>query len=68
MKTIATLANTNADVWHVSAADGQHIATFRGSEELVLGSASAYLIANVGCPQGEWVRRGPGRYSFRVAI
>lgn len=66
-KTLATITNTNANVWHVSAVDGQHLIALQGTEDAVLGPASASLVADHGYPAGEWVRRGPGRYSYVTA-
>lgn len=62
---VAVVTNTNADVWHLTAVDGQHLAAFRGNDDHVLGSAEAHLVADRGYRAGEWVRRGPGRYSYR---
>lgn len=65
-KTVATLSNTNGNVWHLNAADGRHLCTLTGSEAAILGPASACLVADHGLPPGEWVRRGPGRHSYQV--
>lgn len=62
---VAVLTNTNADVWHLTAVEGQHLETLRGTEAQVLGPAETHLIADLGFMAGEWVRRGPGRYSYR---
>ena len=66
METAATLANTNANVWHLCDAGGHHLAALEGVEDKVLGPAAACLVADHGLPAGEWIRRGPGRYSYQV--
>lgn len=62
---VAVLTNTNADVWHLTAVDGQYLTSLRGYEEHVLGAAESHLVADRGYLAGEWVRRGPGRVSYR---
>lgn len=62
---VAVLTNTNADIWHLTAVDGQHLAAFRGSEDHALGAAESHLVADRGYLAGEWVRRGSGRFSYR---
>jgi len=64
-KVVAVLTNTNADVWHLTAADGQHLTALHGNEDHALGAAEAHLVADRGYLAGEWVRRGPGRFSYR---
>ena len=61
----ASLVNTNANVWHLSAADGQHLSSFTGgTEDHVLRCASASLVADHSYPRGQWQRRGPGRFAY----
>ena len=64
-RAIASIVNTNANVWHLSDASGQHLSTFTGGTEgHVLRCASASLVADRGFPQGHWERRGPGRFAY----
>lgn len=65
-KTLATITNTNANVWHVASQSGQQLAVLTGIEAFVLSAARASLIADQGLAEGEWVRRGPGRFSYVV--
>ena len=64
-KVVAVLTNTNADVWHLTAVDGQHLTALHGDEGHTLGAAEAHLIADRGFRAGAWIKRGPGRFSYR---
>ena len=67
MGTLATLMNPHGDVWHIAGGDGQHLTAMHGDDEdLVLESATVYLISDRGYPPGVWIRRGPGRYSYQT--
>ncbi|KMV19668.1 hypothetical protein ACT17_06430 [Mycolicibacterium conceptionense] len=66
-KTLATVTNTNGNVWHVSATSGQHLIAVTGAEDAIFGPVKASLVADHGYrDDGEFVRRGPGRYSYVV--
>lgn len=66
LKTVATLSNTNGNVWHLTRTDGQLLCILEGGEAAILGPAAGCLVADHGFARGEWVRRGPGRHSYRV--
>ena len=67
-KTLATLTNTSADAWILAdTGTGNVLTGLKGPESLVLKSAAASLVADHHYPDGgTWVRRGPGRHSYRI--
>ncbi len=67
-KTVATLTNTHAREWTVTAeGTGIVLAKLVGAEGHVLGVAAASMVADHGYPAGGvWVHRGPGEYSYTV--